>query len=667
MDPSRLRSRPAPAQIPAEPGVYRFRDQRGQVIYVGKARSLRQRLGSYFQDPGALHPRTLAMVQAAADVDWVMVRNEVEALSLEYAWIKEYDPRFNVKYRDDKSYPYLAVTMSDEYPRVMVVREAKRKGTRYFGPYAHAWAIRDTVDEVLKVFPMRSCRDGVFRRATQVRRPCLLGYIGKCSAPCVGRISADEHRQIALDFCSFMAGQGEHFIRDLEGHMRDAADEQRYEEAARLRDRIGALRRAMERNTVVFPDGTDADVIGIVDEPLEAAVQVFHVRDGRILGERGFVLEKAEDLPDAEYVDRVLQGVYAQEPAQGYPREVLVSMLPESVPAWQEWLSVARAGKVELRVPQRGDKKSLMDTAIANAERVLASHRLRRSTDLTARSRALGELRDALGLPEAPLRIECIDISTLQGQDTVASLVVFEDGLPKKRDYRSFGIRTPDADDLTAVSEVVRRRFARVGAAQDLEATQTPTGIPPGMTPADADHRTSGPGTAAFAYPPGLLVIDGGRGQVRAAVDALMSCGVNDVPVVGLAKRMEEVWLPDIDDPVILPRASEGLYLLQRVRDEAHRFAISLHRRRRGKRATSSALDGISGLGPTRTKALLGHFGSMRSLRRASVDDLARAPGIGPALAATIHAALHGEDRAPGPSVPTDPSLPPDSETHGDR
>ncbi len=618
MGPSRLRSHPAPGQVPAQPGVYRFRDERGQVIYVGKARSLRQRLGSYFQDAAAMHPRTLAMVQAAADVDWVTVRTEVEALSLEYAWIKEFDPRFNVKYRDDKSYPYLAVTMAEEYPRVMVVREAKRKGTRYFGPYAHAWAIRQTVDELLKVFPMRSCRDGVFRRAAQVGRPCLLGYIGKCAAPCVGRISPEQHRGIALDFCSFMSGQGDRFIGDLQEQMRTASEEQRYEEAARLRDAVQAARRATERNTVVFPDGTDADVIGVVDEPLEAAVQVFHVRDGRIRGERGFVLEKAEDLPDAEYMDRVLQGVYAQEPAQGYPREVLISALPDSVQAWQEWLTDARGARVELRVPQRGDKRSLMDTAIANAQRVLASHRLRRSSDLTARSLALAQLRDALGLAEAPLRIECIDISTLQGQDTVAALVVFEDALPRKRDYRSYLIRTPRADDLAAVAEVVRRRFAR-------------------MSPANQE-----PEQPDSAYPPGLLVIDGGPGQVRAARDALMECGIADLPVIGLAKRMEEVWLPDAQDPVILPRASEGLYLLQRVRDEAHRSAIGLHRRRRAKRQTSSVLDGIAGLGPARSSALLAHFGSMRAVRAAQVDDLAQAPGIGPALAATIHSALHG-------------------------
>jgi excinuclease ABC subunit C len=639
--------RPKPGEIPTDPGVYRFYDARGQVIYVGKARSLRPRLSSYFQDPAGLHPRTQSMVHTAAKVDWVVVRNEVEALSLEYAWIKEFDPRFNVKYRDDKSYPYLAVTLSDEFPRVLVVREAKRKGTRYFGPFAHAWAIRDTLDELLKVFPVRSCRDGVFTRATQVGRPCLLGYIGKCSAPCVGRITPEDHRGLVQDFCSFMSGQGESFIRDLDRQMREAAGDQRYEEAARLRDRAGALRRAMERNTVVFPDGTDADVIGIADDELEAAVQVFHVRQGRIRGERGFILEKAEALEPGEYVDRVLQGVYGQEPASGIPREVLVSAEPDSTSAWEDWLSLARGSRVSVRVPQRGDKRALMDTTIANAVRVLASHKLKRSSDLTTRSRALTELQHALGLAEAPLRIECIDISTLQGQDTVASLVVFEDALPSKRDYRSFIIRTPGADDTAAVAEVVKRRFAprpdsaEVGAGPGLgeEAPKEPSADI--MDEPTADGQAGPRRRPTFAYPPGLFVVDGGQPQVRAAQDALMDAGIADVPVVGLAKRLEEVWLPDDPEPIILPRSSEALYLLQRIRDEAHRTAIALHRKRRGKRQTSSALDGIRGLGAAKAASLVRHFGSMRSVRAADIAALQRAPGIGPVLAETIHAALH--------------------------
>lgn len=636
--------RPKPGEIPTEPGVYRFYDARGQVIYVGKARSLRPRLSSYFQDPAGLHPRTQSMVHTAARVDWVVVRNEVEALSLEYAWIKEFDPRFNVKYRDDKSYPYLAVTLSDEYPRVLVVREAKRKGTRYFGPYAHAWAIRDTLDELLKVFPVRSCRDGVFARATQVGRPCLLGYIGKCSAPCVGRISPEDHRSLVQDFCSFMSGQGESFIRDLDRQMREASSDQRYEEAARLRDRAGALRRAMERNTVVFPDGTDADLIGIAEDELEAAVQVFHVREGRIRGERGFILEKAEDLEPGEYVDRVLQGVYGQEPPSGIPREVLVSAEPDSRSAWEDWLSRTRGSRVSVRVPQRGDKRALMDTTIANAVRVLASHKLKRSSDLTTRSRALTELQEALGLAEAPLRIECIDISTLMGQDTVASLVAFEDALSCKRDYRSFVIRTPGADDTAAVAEVVKRRFAPRPEATEptRRGDDGPQGTSAGLVDEAMGVDDARPRRRpAFAYPPGLLVVDGGQPQVRAAQDALMESGITDVPVVGLAKRLEEVWLPDEPDPVILPRSSEALYLLQRIRDEAHRTAIALHRKRRGKRQTSSALDGIRGLGAAKAAALVRHFGSMRSVRAAGIAELQQAPGIGPVLAETIHSALH--------------------------
>lgn len=623
--------RPATGTIPTNPGVYRFRDVRGQVIYVGKARNLRSRLTSYFQDPSGMHPRTASMVGTAVDVDWVVVGNEVEALTLEYAWIKEYDPRFNVRFRDDKTYPYLAVTVGDEIPRVSVVREAKRKGTRYFGPYAHAWAIRGTVDELLKVFPIRSCRDGVFRRAQGIGRPCLLGYIDKCSAPCVGRVTPQEHRALVDDFCTFMAGHSDRFVRDLERKMQSASDSQSYEEAGRLRDRIGVLRRALERNAVVFTDSTDADVVAMVEDPLEAAAQVFHVRGGRIRGERGFILEKSEDLPSSGYLERILQRIYVDGVDLDIPREVLVSCEPESGSAWSDWLSGVRGSKVELRVPQRGDKRSLMDTAILNATQSLVQHKLKRSTDLTTRSKALQELQEALDLPDAPLRIECIDISTLQGQDTVASLVVFEDGLPKKRDYRSFIIRTVTADDTGAVAEVVQRRFARREADEGTTDSSNEVG----------DVAAARTERQAFAYAPGLLVIDGGQPQVRAAQDALMAAGVTDVPVIGLAKRLEEVWLPDDPDPVILPRTSEGLYLLQRIRDEAHRSAIGLHRKRRGQRATTSALDGIPGLGPKRAKALVKHFGSAKKVALATVDELLAVEGIGPALGATIHSSLN--------------------------
>ena len=641
--------RPPAGQIPAQPGVYRFRDAAGRVIYVGKARSLRQRLSSYFADPATLHPRTRSMVEAAATVDWVIVATEAEALSLEYSWIKEFDPRFNVKYRDDKSYPYLAITTGEDFPRAAVVREAKRKGSRYFGPYAHAWAIRDTLDQLVRVFPVRTCRDGVFRRAAQVGRPCLLGYIDRCAAPCVSRVTQDEYRQIVDDLCAFLAGATDGYLREVEGQMRDAAARMDYEDAARLRDRLGALTKALERNAVVFDDSTDADVIATSQDELNMGVQVFRVRGGRIRGEQGFVLEKSEDLTGAGYMSRVLQRVYAPESVWAPAREVLVSELPEDPEAWSVLLSSERGSKVAVRTPQRGDKRRLMETAVANAANTLRLHGMKRSSDLTARSKALGELQEYLGLPEAPLRIECIDISTLQGQDTVASLVVFEDGLPKKRDYRSFVIRTPGADDTAAVREVVARRFARL--APTLPAADDGPEMPvdgPVDGPVDEPSHEGQP--AGFSYPPSLLVIDGGQPQVRAAQDALMDAGATDIAVVGLAKRLEEVWLPGDDFPVILPRTSEALYLLQRVRDEAHRRAIGLHRKRRGKRATASVLDDVPGLGPQRIKGILRHFGSVRALKAASPQEIQAVPGVGPSLAAAVHAAMHPGGPGTSPS-----------------
>lgn len=626
-DPSQYR--PDPGTIPTEPGVYRFRDPHGRVIYVGKARSLRSRLNSYFADFASLHPRTQSMLTTASSVDWVTVANEVEALALEFTWIKEFDPRFNVKYRDDKSYPYLAITVGQEFPRASVVREPRRKGTRYFGPYAHAWAIRETLDELSKVFGVRTCRDGVFARASQMGRPCLLGYIDKCTAPCVGRIDADAYRARVDDMCRFLGGQTRPFIRALEAAMKDAASKQEYEEAARLRDRLGALQRAMERNAVVLGDGTDADLIALADDALELGVQIFYVRDGRIVGERSMIVEKAEELPLGRYVERVVQQVYAGRDRAGVEIdsalpavEVLVSNAPEDAESLGSWLEERRSGPVELRVPQRGDKRSLMETAAKNAADALARHRLKRSSDLTARSEALGQIQEYLDLAEAPLRIECIDISTLQGTDTVASLVVFEDGLPRKSDYRTFVIRTAKADDLASVAEVVQRRFATKDDEPEQVDEQEPS------------RR------GRFSYPPGLLVIDGGAPQVAAAQQALMAVGASDVPVIGLAKRLEEVWTPDSSDPVVLPRNSEALYLLQRVRDEAHRTAIGFHRKRRSARSRRSALDDIPGLGPTRAKALLRHFGSVKAIKAASVGDLQAVSGVGPALAESIAQAL---------------------------
>ena len=635
-DPSEYR--PASGSIPQAPGVYRFRDAHGRVVYVGKARSLRSRLNSYFADFTALHPRTQSMLTAADSVDWVVVANEVEALALEFTWIKEYDPRFNVKYRDDKSYPYLALTISEAFPRAAVVREPRRKGTRYFGPYAHAWAIRETLDELTKVFGVRTCRDGVFKRAAQLGRPCLLGYIDKCSAPCVGRIDEEQYRQRVDDMSRFLRGQTDAFIKDMRTAMEEASTRQDYEEAGRWRDRMGALTRAMERNAVVLGDSTDADVVGLHDDPLEVGVQVFHVRAGRLIGERSFIVEKAEDLSVGGYGERVLQRLYAAREGVEIdsavpPREILVSHATADIDALAQWLSSRRGSTVEIRVPQRGDKRALMETATTNAAEALMRHRMRRSNDLTSRSEAIAELQTYLDLAEAPLRIECIDVSTLQGTDTVASLVVFEDGLPRKRDYRTFIIRTEGADDLASVREVVERRFARVKQAES-EADDAADLQGEG----EAGREKGGP--QSFAYPPGLLVIDGGAPQVAAAQQALTETGVGDIPVVGLAKRLEEVWTPDSADPVILPRTSEALYLLQRIRDEAHRTAIALHRKRRTARQRRSALDDIPGLGPKKAAALLAYFGSVRSIRAASTDELQKVPGIGPTVATTVHEAL---------------------------
>jgi excinuclease ABC subunit C len=670
--------RPAPGSVPESPGVYRFRDKHGRVIYVGKAKNLRARLNSYFADYASLHPRTQWMLQDAAGVEWTVVGTEVEALQLEYSWIKEFDPRWNIRYRDDKSYPYLAVTMNEEYPRVTVLRGTKRRGVRYFGPYAHAWAIRDTVDTLLRVFPVRTCSAGVFKRAGQIGRPCLLGYIGKCSAPCVGRIGAAEHRQLAEEFCDFMAGQTARFTRRLETQMHEAAKAEEFEQAARLRDDLQALQRALEKQAVVLPDGTDCDVIGLVEDQLEAAVQVFYIRDGRVRGQRGWVVDKVEDLSAAELVEHFLGQVYRDDPAaeqermsgdgeddddsppgphgrrgdasrqsadwrakpdrQAVPREILVPVLPPDAAAVQEWLAARRGGRVSLRVPQRGDKRALLDTVTRNATEALALHKTKRASDLTTRSQAMREIQDALGLDTAPLRIECFDVSNLQGTHVVASMVVFEDGLARKSEYRKFAIRGA-SDDLAAIHEVVTRRFRRYLAEREAEIADeqsAPIGEEEG--PADGSRHK-------FAYPPSLLVIDGGAGQVDAAVRALTDLGITDIAVCGLAKRLEEVWLPGEDSPVIMPRSSEGLYLLQRVRDEAHRFAITFHRAKRTAAQTASELDSLPGLGPARKAALLRHFGSVRRLRQATAEEIAEVDGFGPRLAERVTAALGADEQ----------------------
>ena len=688
--------------------MYRFTDPAGVVIYVGKAKSLRSRLNSYFADLCSLHPRTRRMVTSAGAVTWTVVTTEVEALQLEYNWIKEFDPRFNVRYRDDKSYPELAVTVGEEFPRLQVMRGPHRKGVRYFGPYAHAWAIRETLDLLLRVFPARTCSTGVFRRSSQIGRPCLLGYIGKCSAPCVGRVTPDEHREIVDAFCDFMAGKADPLVRRLEKQMAAAATELDFEKAARLRDDLGALRRAVEKQAVVLGDGTDADVIGLAADDLLASVQVFHVRGGRVRGQRGWIVdvdeETAGQVGDAgdragprpgasRLVENFLLQFYGNraledradpaDPADRgavIPREILVPQLPEDPTDVADWLSDLRGSRVSLRVAQRGDKRALAETVERNAAEALAQHRLKRASDLTARSAALTEIADTLGMDTAPLRIECIDISHVQGTDVVASLVVFEDGLPKRSDYRRFAIRDRPGDDVASIAEVVRRRFSagrRVDPENDPDRPTTelarpteftrpteltrPTersapaepsaeagdGRPPGIDPETGRPRR-------FAYPPQLLVVDGGAPQVNAAAAVLADLGVVDVTVCGLAKRLEEVWVPAQDDPVIFPRTSEALYLLQRLRDEAHRFAITYHRSKRSKSMIVSALDGVPGLGPARRVALVRHFGSVAALRRADVAAVAAVPGFGPRLAETVVAALAGSgavaelDRATG-------------------
>ncbi|MGW9265785.1 excinuclease ABC subunit UvrC [Gordonia terrae] len=648
--------RPAPGSIPTDPGVYKFRDEHRRVIYVGKAKNLRSRLTSYFADITSLHPRTRQMVTTAASVEWTVVGTEVEALQLEYNWIKEFDPRFNVRYRDDKSYPMLAVTLNEEYPRLFVYRGPRRRGVRYFGPYTHAWAIRETVDLLTRVFPARTCSAGVFKRHRQIDRPCLLGYIDKCSAPCVGRVDAEEHREIVEDFCDFLAGRTDLMIRRMERDMSAAAEDLDFERAARLRDDIGAMRRAMEKQAVVLGDGTTADVIALAGDQLEVSVQVFHVRDGRVRGQRGWVVERSDNGTDGDVVGEFVTQFYGAQVdfdatvdvgtdrahGESIPREVLVPELPSDAGELEEWLSGLRGSRVRLRVPQRGDKKALFETVARNAGEALAQHKLRRAGDLTTRSAALTELQESLLLDQAPLRIECVDISHVQGTDVVASLVVFEDGLPRKSDYRHYSIRHAagegHSDDVASIAEVTRRRFLR---------HRTDSDAPPpvsGEISAAADTPAQ---PRKFAYPPNLFVVDGGAPQVHAAAAVLDELGITDVSVIGLAKRLEEVWVPGDDDPMILPRNSQALFLLQRVRDEAHRFAITFHRSKRSKRMTESVLDGVPGLGRTRRTALVTHFGSVARLREASLDEISQVPGIGLTTARAVKTALSDETPAP--------------------
>lgn len=660
-DPSTYR--PKTSDIPTNPGVYRFIDEEDRVIYVGKAKNLRQRLTSYFQDIALLHPRTAQMVTSAQRVEWVVLKTEVEALTLEYSWIKEFDPRFNVMYRDDKSYPYLVVTMAEKFPRAMITRNAHKKGNRYFGPYTQVWAIRHTLDSLLHTFPVRTCSPGVFKQAERSGRPCLLGYIDKCSAPCVGRISREDHRDLALDLAGFLDGDTGRHIRSREREMREAAKEQEFERAARLRDDVEALRRVVEQNAVVLPDRTDVDIFGLVADELEASVQVFHVRGGRVRGQRGWVTERVENLDDAGLMTALLLQVYGEQgenrllkpsrdlpegqarsvddrthtPTTAIPREIIVPVMPDDRDAIQAWLEERRGARINLHVAHRGDKRKLAENVHENAKQALARAKIKRSGDLTQRAKALEDLREVLELSAAPLRIECFDVSHTQGTHQVASMVVFEDGMPRKSDYRHYIIRGEDGegarDDTAAMGEVLRRRLAKVAeGSRDVDEDAVSGAIDP-----DTGR------VKKFAYRPNLIVVDGGLPQVNAAQRVVDELGV-DVEVVGLAKRLEEVWVPGDDFPIIFPRSSAALHLLQHLRDESHRFAISHHRKRRSKAMTRSQLDAIPGLGPTKQKGLLKTFGSVAKMKIATVDALATAPGIGPAFAQRIYDHFHPDE-----------------------
>ncbi|MFP7760460.1 excinuclease ABC subunit UvrC [Marisediminicola sp. LYQ134] len=614
--------RPRAGEIPTSPGVYRFHDATGRVLYVGKANNLRARLSNYFAPLRSLHERTRRMVLSADGVEWTVVGSEFEALQLEYTWIKEYDPPFNVKFRDDKTYPYLAITLGDPVPRVFVTRNRKLTGARYFGPYTKVWAIRETVDQMLKAFPMRSCTESTYKRAEQTGRPCLLGDIGKCAAPCVGRITKSDHKAIALDFASFMAGNDSRYLGELTSKMKRASGELDFESAARYRDQIGALEAALSKSTVVLHDDVDADIFGIAHDELAAAVQQFIVRGGRIRGVRSWVVDKELDLDLGALVDTVVQNAYDDVAP---PREVIVPELPTDAAALEQLLTGIRSdrgagtGRVSLRTAQRGDKAALAQTVTSNAKNALMLYKTRRSGDFVARSQALADIQAALKMPDAPLRMECYDVSHLSGTNIVASMVVFEDGLPRKDQYRRFSI-PESTDDTQSIYQTLSRRLASVGE----ETTRA------------ADDEQS---VKKFAYRPNLLVVDGGQPQVAAAARALAEAGVTDIQLCGIAKRLEEIWLPDSDYPVILPRNSDALFLFQRMRDEAHRFAISYQRSKRRNDITS-ALDDIPGLGPARVRELLRHFGSVKQLRAATPDLIAEVKGIGPGLAETIYRTL---------------------------
>ena len=618
--------RPPTGTIPDEPGSYQFKDAHGRVIYVGKASSLRHRLSSYFQRADRLHPRTRQMVETAESVEWTIVRNEVEALMLEYSLIKQHRPRFNVRLRDDKSYPFLAVTTDEEWPRAMVTRGARRKGVRYFGPYAHAYAIRETLDLLLRSFPVRTCSPGKFRQHARLGRPCLLFHIEKCAGPCVGEVSADDYESMVNELCGFLGGDTDEVVARITGEMGDAAKALEFEKAARLRDRLESVERAIERQQMVAERGEDLDIIGVSDDELEASVQVFFVRRGRVVGRKGFVLDKVEELSDGALVGRAMESMYGDEPPTGVPKQVLVPTVPDDVGLYEEWLAMLRGSKVAIRVPQRGDRRQLLETVTHNAQEEFVRHRMRRASDHNTRSRALAELQDALQLPEAPLRIECYDMAHLQGTDYVGSMVVLEDGMPAKKEYRRFKVNIDGNDDYAAMEEVLTRRLQAY-----LDERDQPI-----------EERGEKPGK--FAYPPQLLVVDGGKGQLGVAERVVNELGLADeIPVAALAKRFEEVYVPGSSVPVRITRGSEALFMLQRIRDEAHRFANSFHRERRSKRMTTSSLDGIPGLGPARRDRLVKALGGVRAVKAADLESLQALSFLPDAVAQAVFDKFHSD------------------------
>jgi len=611
--------RPPAGTIPDAPGSYQFKDAHGRVIYVGKAKSLRSRLSNYFQTN--LPVRTAQMVATAETVEWIQVGNDVEALLLENTLIKRYKPRFNIRLIDDKSYPFLAVTVADEWPRPMVMRGARKKGVRYFGPYGHAYAIRETLDLLLRTFPVRTCSDNKFTHHQRLGRPCLLFHIEKCSGPCVGEVDHQRYQRYVDELLQFLEGDTDDVVKRLQAEMREAADELEFERAARLRDRLATVNKAIERQQMVADRNEDIDVIGVADDELEAAVQVFHIRRGRVVGRKGFVMDKVEDLDVHELTGRILEGFYDEPPRIGMPKQVLVPHDPDDLGLYQEWLSLERGSAVTIRVPRRGGKRTLQETVTKNAKEELVRHRLKRAQDHNSRAKALNELQDALGLPEPPLRIECYDMSHLQGTDYVGSMVVMEDGLPKKSEYRRFKIKSGQGnDDFRAMEEVLTRRLTAYLAERELPVSER----------------------GRFQYPPQLLLVDGGKGQLGVAVKVLTELGLDEeIPVASLAKRFEEVYVPGLADPVRIPRQSEALYMLQRLRDESHRFAITFHRELRGKRMTASALDGIPGLGETRKKRLTKELGGIKAVKEASLETLKDLSWLPDPVAEAVHAKLH--------------------------